>query len=285
MHWTLLVIFMTAALAGQQRGARGGLPAVPGTARPAPANFPAQQRPIDAALAARGNTLYGTHCSTCHGGDLRGGDKGGTNLLRSALVLNDQAGELIFPVVRDGLNNPGMSPMPKIPVNQEDGKAIAEYIHSVAATAQRQGGPPPGPPVTLNILVGDAAAGKTYFASKCSSCHSVTGDLNGIGSRFPNPRDLQNSWLAGGGGRRGNAKPVMVTVTLQNGQKVEGQLNRIDDFIVILNLPDGSTPSFRRNGDVPKVDIRDPRAAHRNLLPEYTDRDIHNVTAYLVTVK
>lgn len=285
MHWTLLVIFMTAALAGQQRGARGGLPAVPGTARPAPANFPAQQRPIDTALAARGSTLYGTHCSTCHGGDLRGGDKGGTNLLRSALVLNDQAGELIFPVVRDGLNNPGMSPMPKIPVNQEDGKAIAEYIHSVAATAQRQGGPPPGPPVTLNILVGDAAAGKTYFASKCSSCHSVTGDLNGIGTRFPNPRDLQNSWLAGGGGRGGNAKPVMVTVTLQNGQKVEGQLNRIDDFIVILNLPDGSTPSFRRNGDVPKVDIRDPRAAHRNLLPEYTDRDIHNVTAYLVTVK
>jgi len=276
---------MTAALAGQQRGARGGLPAVPGTARPAPANFPAQQRPIDTALAARGSTLYGTHCSTCHGGDLRGGDKGGTNLLRSALVLNDQAGELIFPVVRDGLNNPGMSPMPKIPVNQEDGKAIAEYIHSVAATAQRQGGPPPGPPVTLNILVGDAAAGKTYFASKCSSCHSVTGDLNGIGTRFPNPRDLQNSWLAGGGGRGGNAKPVMVTVTLQNGQKVEGQLNRIDDFIVILNLPDGSTPSFRRNGDVPKVDIRDPRAAHRNLLPEYTDRDIHNVTAYLVTVK
>jgi cytochrome c oxidase cbb3-type subunit 3 len=74
-------------------------------------------------------------------------------------------------------------------------------------------------------------------------------------------------------------------VTLQNGQKVEGSLNRIDDFIVILNMPDGGTQSFRRNGDVPKVDIRDPRAAHRNLLPDYTDRDIHNVTAYLVTVK
>ena len=79
--------------------------------------------------------------------------------------------------------------------------------------------------------------------------------------------------------------PVTATVTLPNGQKIEGQLNRIDDFIVVLTLPDGSTPSFRRNGDVPKVDIRDPRAAHRNLLPDYTDKDIHNVTAYLVTLK
>ena len=66
---------------------------------------------------------------------------------------------------------------------------------------------------------------------------------------------------------------------------MEGQLNRIDDFIVILTLKDGSTQSFRRTGDVPNVEIRDPRAAHRNLLPEYTDKDIHDVTAYLVTLK
>jgi cytochrome c oxidase cbb3-type subunit 3 len=177
-----------------------------------------------------------------------------------------------------------MSPMPPMTVAQDDVKAIAEYIHSIAATAQRQGGPPPGPPVNLNIVVGDAAAGRTYFASKCSGCHSATG-LNGIAARFPNPRDLQNYWLAGGGGRGGNASPVMATVTLPNGQKFEGQLNRQDDFIVILNMADGSTQSFRRNGDVPKVDVRDPRAAHRNLLPDYTDRDIHNVTAYLVTLK
>ena len=289
-----LLFCITTILMGQQRGGRGAaVPAAPGAqgnrggggGRPAPTNFPAQQRAIDTALAARGNTLYTTHCATCHGADLRGGERGGTNLLRSAIVLNDKAGELIFPVVRDGLKNPGMSPMPPMSVSQDDVKAIAEYIASIAATAQRQGGPPPGPPVTLNILVGDAAAGKTYFDAKCASCHSVAGDLKGIATRIANPRDLQNYWIGGGGGRGGNVARVTATVTLQNGQKVEGQLNRIDDFIVILNLADGSTQSFRRSGDVPKIEIRDPREAHRNLLPGYTDKDIHNVTAYLVTLK
>lgn len=300
MRWTkpsigicLLSLCVTLPLLGQQRGGRGGgVPAAPGAqgnrgggGRAAPTTFPAQQRAIDTALAARGNTLYGTHCRTCHGADLRGGERGGTNLLRSAIVLNDQTGELIFPVVRDGLNNPGMSLMPPVLVSQDDAKAIAEYIHSIAATAQRQGGPPPGPPLNLNTLVGDAAAGKVYFDAKCGSCHSVTEDLKGIGARITIPRDLQNYWIGGGGGRGGNPPPVTATVTLQNGQKVEGQLNRIDDFIVILTLADGSTPSFRRTGDVPKIEIRDPREPHRNLLPVYTDQDIHNVTAYLVTLK
>jgi cytochrome c oxidase cbb3-type subunit 3 len=199
-------------------------------------------------------------------------------------VLNDKTGELIFPVVRDGRNNPGMSPMPPMTVNQDDVKAIAEYIHSISATAAGQGGPPPGPPRNLNTLVGDATAGKAYFTAKCSSCHSDTGDLKGIGGRIANPRDLQNAWI-GGGGRGGNPTPVTATITLQNGQKVEGQVNRIDDFIVILTLSDGTTPSFRRVGDNPKIDIRDPRAAHRDLLPTYTDKDIHDVTAYLVTLK
>lgn len=289
---SLLVLCVTLPVVAAQRGgARGGaVPAAPGAqgnragGRPAPTNFPAQQRVIDTALAARGNTLYGTHCKTCHGADLRGGESGGTNLLRSAIVLNDKAGELIFPVVRDGLNNPGMSPMPPMSVSQDDTKAIAEYIASIAATAQRQGGPPPGPPANLNIVVGDAAAGKVYFDAKCGSCHSVTEDLKSIASRITNPTDLQNYWI-GGGRRGGNASPVTASVTLQSGQKAEGQLNRIDDFIVILTLADGSTQSFRRTGDLPKVEIRDPREAHRNLLPVYTDKDIHNVTAYLVTLK
>src|SRR6187399_3019140 len=163
-----------------------GVAALRMTAQPAPpAPQPPQQRPGDfpshqRALAApevieRGSTLYGIHCRLCHGPDLRGGDMGGVNLLRSQLVLNDQNGELIFPVVRDGRSTPGLPPMPPLPLKEDDVKAIATYIHSVMARSPGQGGPPPGPPVVLNILVGDAAAGQKFFAANCASCHSATG--------------------------------------------------------------------------------------------------------------
>jgi cytochrome c oxidase cbb3-type subunit 3 len=259
------------------------------------ATFPAQQRPPgDPALIARGKTLFEINCRLCHGADLRGGDMGGVNLLRSNLVLTDQHGELILPVVHGGRQNPGMPPMPPFPqIVDDDVKAIAEYIHSVAATMRGQGNPPPGSePVVLNILVGDANAGKTYFGAKCASCHSATGDLQGIGVRYADPVQLQNSWVAGGtgggrGGRGGAASKagVTVTVTTASGQKLEGRLDRIDDFIVVLTPADGVQRSVRRIGDVPKVEIHDPLEGHRKLLSEYTDKDIHDVTAYLVTLK
>src|SRR5262245_5791016 len=283
----VLLLSAGVALAGQ-RGAPAGQRGAPAGQRSAPTNFPAQQRPLaDSALIARGKALYEINCRSCHGADLRGGDQGGPNLLRSQVALNDKAGELIYPVVRDGRQNPGMPPMPPISILQDDARAVAEYIHSILATAQRQGGPPPAPRPVLNVLVGDAADGKTYFDAKCSSCHSATGDLRGFGARISEPMQLQNAWLAGNaaGGRGGNTSPATVTVTTSSGAKVEGRLGRIDDFIVIVNLADGSSRSFRREGDNPKVEVRDPRDPHRNLLPEYTDKDIHNVTAYLVTLK
>jgi cytochrome c oxidase cbb3-type subunit 3 len=252
-------------------------------------------------MIARGSGLYGANCRLCHGADLRGGDQGGPNLLRSAVVLADQSGELIGPVILSGRSNPGLPPMPKFTLPDDDVRAIAEYLHSVAATLQGQGGPPRGTPPVLNVLVGDAAAGQAYFAKNCGGCHSATGDLAGIGTRNTNPMLLQNAWLGGqvggggrggggggGGGRGGGTaapNPVMVTVTPPSGPKVDGILGRIDDFLVIVNLEDGSSRSFRRNGDIPKVEIRDPRDAHRKLLPTYTDKDIHDVTAYLVTLK
>jgi cytochrome c oxidase cbb3-type subunit 3 len=263
------------------RGGRGG----------GPATFPAQQRELaDAATIARGRTLYEINCRACHGPDLRGGDAGGPNLLRSQIALNDQHGELIYPIVQSGRQTPGMPAMPPLGLPQPDVIAIAEYIHSVQATSRGQGAPPAGEQAELNLLVGDANAGKAYFASKCSACHSATGDLAGLGARITDVMQLQNAWVggsAGRGGRGGGAAqtPVTVTVTPANGPKVEGRLVRVDDFIVIVQLADGSTKSFRRDGTVPAVEIKDPRDAHRNLLPTYTDKDIHDVTAYLVTLK
>jgi cytochrome c oxidase cbb3-type subunit III len=280
--------------AGQAPPGQGAGPAQGGRGR-GQATFPAQQRPPgDPAVVARGKTLYEVNCRLCHGADLRGGDMGGVNLLRSNLVLTDQHGELILPVVKSGRQTPGLPPMPPFPqIADDDVKAIAEYIHSVAATMRGQGNPPPGPPVVLNILVGDANAGKAYFDAKCASCHSATGDLQGIGMRYADPVQLQNSWVAGGGGGRGgrggrggaSRREVTVTVTTPSGQKLEGRLDRIDDFIVIFTPADGVQRSVRRDGDVPKVEIRDPLEGHTKLLSVYTDKDMHNVTAYLVTLK
>jgi cytochrome c oxidase cbb3-type subunit 3 len=143
------------------------------------------------------------------------------------------------------------------------------------------------------VLVGDAAAGQAYFAAKCGACHSATGDLQGIATRIPDPKALQNSWVSGGGGGRrgggsGNASPartVTATVTSDSGEKAEGRLLRIDDFLVTLALPDGTIRSFRRIGELPKVEVHDPMKGHRDLLAVYTDQDMHDVTAFLVTLK
>ena len=279
-----------AAPAGQ------GPPGQPGRGR-GQATFPAQQRPPgDPAMIARGQQIYGATCRACHGPDLRGGDMGGPNLLRSQLVLNDQNGELIEPVVKNGRQNPGMPVMPPLNLPADDVKAVAAYIHSVAATSRGQGSPPAGAPVELNIVVGDAAAGKTYFAAKCSSCHSATGDLAGLAGRVSDPVELQNLWVGGVGGRGGRGgrgaagggsgrSEVTVAVTQSSGEKVEGRLVRIDDFLVVVGMPDGSTRSFRRADGVPKVDITDPLEGHKKLLLTYTDKDVHDVTAYLVTLK
>ena len=78
---------------------------------------------------------------------------------------------------------------------------------------------------------------------------------------------------------------MTAVVTLPSGEKVEGKIDRIDDFVVSLTLADGTHRSFATEGNTPAVEIRDPLQMHKNLLRTYSDADIHNVTAYLVTLK
>lgn len=256
------------------------------------ASFPAQQRDLDdPALVAQGRAIYDTECRSCHGPDLRGGERGGPNLLRSGLMLNDRHGELIAPLMQASHKER----LPPAGLSAGDVTAVAVYIHSVLALAPGQGAPPPGPPVELKVLVGDVEAGARYFSAKCASCHSVTGDLRGIGARDLGAAQLQNLWIAGGRGRGAGPaagprpapmttrRETTVAVTLPSGQKYEGRLERMDEFMVALTEADGTPRSFRRAGAVPKVDVRDPLEAHRNLLPVYTDKDIHDVTAYLAS--
>jgi hypothetical protein len=144
-----------------------------------------------------------------------------------------------------------------------------------------------------NILTGDAKAGERYFAANCASCHAPDKDLRGLASRFDDPRALQQWWLLPGGGGRGRGSaapasmptPITATITLASGQKYEGRLVRIDEFVASVIEADGTTRTVARDGDRPKVEVHDPLAPHKALLRLYTDQDIHDVTAYLVTMK
>jgi len=246
------------------------------------ATFLAQQRALPPAeVIAKGETLYEVNCRACHGGDLRGGDQGGPNLLRSGIVLSDINGEVIGQLVSQGLGR-----MPAFNNFEDDDiEAVAGYIHSIVATSERQGSTPPVE-YDLDILVGDVGAGESYFNQECAACHSVTGDLMGISSRIVDDYDLQNRWVAGGqSGRGGPSSNTTATVTLADGSQVIGRLLRYDDFFLSLRTSEGAYRSFTRAGNSPNVAINDPLTRHKELLAELTDETIHDVTAYLETLK
>lgn len=300
----VLVLFSAARIAAAQAVQPSAAPPpagaqAPGAQNVPPPNEPArsggfvpgQKRPpSDPAQIARGKTLFDINCRGCHGPDLRGGDMGGPNLLRSQAALSDLNGELIVPIIHGSRQKMGM---PAIPLSDPDANAVAAYVRSVIQTIQGQGAPPSAGKEAPSILIGNASEGKAYFASKCSGCHSATGDLSKIAARISDPKRLQNTWLAGGSteeedepeGSGSNARTVTAVVTFPSGETVEGKLVRVDEFLITLALQDGSYKTFRRTGDTPKVEIHDPLSVHRDMLSEYNDRDIHDVTAYLVTLK
>ena len=245
-------------------------------------------------MLERGKAQYAGLCSACHGADARGGQLGGPNLLRSQLVLDDKDGELIIPVVQNG--RPGPPPMPPLPVAVEEIKAIAAWLHSLQAQGTNQGGPPPGPETELNILVGDAKAGEAFFAKQCASCHSPTGDLQGIATRVAEPdgaaepvgvrRRGQPDAAPARPRRRSAPKPVTATVTLASGEKVSGRLLRLDDFLVThRSSRTGPRGPSGAPAATPRIEVQDPLAKHRELLGVLTNANMHDVTAFLSTLK
>ena len=218
---------------------------------------------------------------------MRAGVRSGQTSGAPSVVLEDQNGELIKPIVHGARSDKGM---PAIPINDAQIEDVAAWLHSIKVASRTE-------PEKINIVTGDAKAGEVYFQKTCASCHSVTGDLKGLASRIHDPKMLQQAWmLPGGAGGRGpagpaaagtglNISPTTVSVTLANGQTVDGVLSRLDDFYVGLVQSDGSVRGFDREGDTPKVVIHDPLKPHRELLRTYNDKDIHDLTAYLVTLK
>jgi cytochrome c oxidase cbb3-type subunit III len=220
---------------------------------------------------ARGKAAFVATCGFCHGTNARGGE-GGPDLVRSVIVLDDDQGDKIGPVILGGRPDRGM---PAFTMTKEQIADIAAFLRDRTQAATNR-----FDYKILNIVTGDAKAGEAYFngAGKCNSCHSATGDLAGIATKYE-PVDLESRFLY----PRSKQKLTRVTVTPANGRPLTGTLELIYDFTVGLRDSEGFYHSYSR--DSVKMDIQDPLAAHADLLRRYTDADIHNILAYLVTLK
>jgi mono/diheme cytochrome c family protein len=238
----------------------------------------------DPAAVERGRKVFATYCAGCHGVAAKGGP-GAPDLVRSLLVLDDEKGILIAPVIREGRPDKGM---PKLNLTEPQISDVVAWLHVQTYAA--------GHRTTYefkDVLTGNAEQGKAYFngAGGCSSCHSATGDLAGIAAKM-DPISLQSRWLQPRptGRRRGapanspGTAPT-ATVTLPSGETFSGTIDHIDDFTVSLRDSNNQFHSFTRDGDTPKVEVHDPLKVHTDMLRKYTDSDIHNVTAYLATLK
>ncbi len=280
-------------------GGRGGGAAAGGAG--------AAARPIDITTKAafdmtsveRGGKIYAEKCAPCHGADARGGKlaKTDSDLMRSDLVAMDHSGRELPGFLELGRPDKGM---PAFKFTKEEGVDLAAWLHyQITVTVARQDY------VRPNVFTGDPKAGEAFFngpVGKCNTCHSVTGNLKGIGAKTNTDAGaLQGAILAGsaaggrggrggggggfpGGGRGGaggGGGNVTATVTVQSGEKFVGSPMIMNDFVVEIRLPDGSTKSWLRNGEWPKVTQVNRMQAHIDLMKKYTDDDIHNLAAYL----
>ena len=224
-------------------------------------------------LVKSGRDLFRQDCSFCHGRDAGGGETG-PDLTRSKLVTADVDGDKIGPVVRNGRPDKGMPPFDR---SEDQIASLMAFIHTQQNRALTQIGGRKGVDVS-DLQTGNAEAGKRYFegAGGCATCHSPTGDLAGITSRYRG-LELEEQMLYP---KHAKSK---VTVTLPSGQIISGTLAYRDEFTVALVDPAGSYRSWRASDVQYKVDA--PVNAHVELFNKYTDDDIHNLMAYLQTLR
>src|SRR5215469_13143 len=219
-----------------------------------------------------GKALFLEKCAFCPGPDTAGGESG-PDLTRSNLVAGVISGNRIAPVVREGRTQAGM---PAFSVSDQDMSALVAFIHHQKTILEKNGGRRGVDDADLQT--GNAEAGKQYFngAGKCASCHSPTGDLAGITTRLKGLK-LEQRML-----NPGNAS-AKVTVALPSGQTVSGRLAYHDEFTIGLKDANGWYRSWP--ADAVKFTIDAPAEAHVELLSKYTDDDIHNLMAYLQTLR
>jgi cytochrome c oxidase cbb3-type subunit III len=238
---------------------------------------------IDKEAAERGRKIFVPTCGFCHGNDAHG--KSGPDLVRSALVLHDDKGNVIGPVIRNGRPERGMPPFAALSTEQI--ADISTFLHSRAADVSNRFAYKIG-----DLATGDAKRGEAFFngEGRCADCHMATGDFAHIATKYE-PVELQRRMLYPApnlldifmGKVTTPPAPAKVTVHLSSGEQVSGTLEHLDEFTVALRDPSGWYRSFSRESAT--VDVQDPRAAHGALLPKITDQQMHDLLTYLETLK
>lgn len=228
----------------------------------------------DADAAKLGAPTYKENCGACHGETGRGSQ--GPNLVRSTVVLHDEKGEEIGPIIKNGRPQAGMPAFPAL--KSEDIYNISQYLHMQVELAANRGTYGQTYGSLRSQTTGDPKKGQLFFLANCGSCHSVTGDFAKIGAKYSQAAAMQSRflWPAPQGPRK-------ATVTTPEGQTFAGELMKFDDFNVSLRMANGDYHEWP--ADRVKVKVEDKLGGHRALLPKYTDADIHNTAAYLVTLK
>ena len=242
----------------------------------------ADRHRVEPAAATRGQKIYAAECVTCHGPSARGTERG-SNLIRSTRMLRDRYGSAIGPFLKKG--HPMQTAKSSADLTDAQITDLSHFIWDRINNTLR------GSPDfdVKDVLTGDAKAGEAYFngPGRCSTCHSATGDLAGYGKRYQ-PVDIQQRFVfpaaAGGRGRGGARAAVTVTVTRPNAPPISGALVSLDDFHVALRDGSGQYRSWTRTADM-KVEKTDPFAPHVELLDRLTDKAMHDVVAYLESLK
>jgi cytochrome c oxidase cbb3-type subunit III len=227
----------------------------------------------DKAAAQRGAPLFQQNCAFCHGPQARGAT--GASLITSDVVLGDDHGEHLLPFLKRGLPEKGMPSF----ATMSDGelKDVAEFVHlQVEEVANR------GAYQVLNILVGNAEKGQAYVAAQCTSCHTAETFAH-IGSKFRSPQQLQRNWIWPANSADNSLSPT-ATVKMANGQTISGRVAQVSDFRITLVDREGKTRVIDRDAGV-SVQIKDPLAPHQELMMTLSNDDMHNVTAYLNSLK
>lgn len=264
-----------ASTSGKKRPGGGGLLAQAGAA---------DKHVVDEEAANRGKAVYAAQCVTCHGARGRGGQQG-PDLVRSLVVLKDRYGSTVGPFLKKG--HPMQGGIASASLSAAQIEDLSHFLHQKVDDTLRT-----GPYNTvLNVLTGDAKAGQAYFngEGRCATCHSAQGDLAGIAKKYE-PAVLQLKMVFpqtvafGRGAPAGSKKPVTVTVTPAGESAVSGTLVQMDDFNVSLRNSEGEFLTFARTPEL-RVEKHDPYAGHVALLDQYKDQDIHNLVAYLETLK